>query len=154
VNVSGDQLTSHFQVPFDPEFQSYPDLNLDFDFALPVPKAQQGVIRNVNCSFPGSVHPAPDVHDFAIYLPTGYSNSTNDKKYPLLYLSHGGWGNGQECENLGATSNILDSLIAQKAIKPTVVVMPSFYNLAPEYKFVYGSEPLEHPSSASFARTT
>ncbi|KAF2730898.1 alpha/beta-hydrolase [Polyplosphaeria fusca] len=147
VNVQGDQLVSHFQVPFDRQFQSYADLNLNFDYALPAPKEQRGIIRNVNYSSPGSVHPAPDVHDFVVYLPPGYSNSTAGKNYPILYLSHGGWGNGQEWENLGATSQILDNLISQKHLEPTVVVMPSFYNLAPEYKFVYGSEPLNHPGS-------
>jgi enterochelin esterase-like enzyme len=138
VNVQGDQTQSTFQVPFDPDFQYDPDLNLNFDYALPVDEAHRGTVRNVNYTSPGSIHPAQDVHDFAIYLPHGYTNGTS-QKYPILYLSHGGGGAGQDWENLARASHILDRLIQDGHITPTVVVMPTFYNIAPEYKQVYGS---------------
>lgn len=138
LNVQGDQTQSTFQVPFDPEFQYDPDTNLNFDYALPVDEAHRGTVRNVNYTSPGSVHPAQDVHDFVIYLPPGYTNASSEK-YPILYLSHGGGGDGQDWQNLAQASNILDRLILEKYIAPTVVVMPSFYNIAPEYKQVYGS---------------
>ena len=35
-NVQGDQIQSRFQVPFDARFQTYADLNLNFDCPLPV----------------------------------------------------------------------------------------------------------------------
>lgn len=137
VNVQGDQTASIFQVPYDPEFQYDPDINLNFDYALPVDKAHRGTVHNVNYTSPGSIHPAQDVHDFVIYLPPGYSNATA-KKYPILYLSHGGGGNAQDWQNLAQTSSIMDRLILEGSIEPTIVVMPSFYNIAPEYKQVYG----------------
>lgn len=137
-NVKGDQVQSRFQVPFDPRFQAYSEMDLDFDYALPVPAGQQGTVMNVNYSSPGSVHPAQDVHDFVVYLPPGYDGS-GKQVYPLLYLSHGGGGDAQDWQNLAAVSNILDNLILQKNMTPTVVVMPSFYNIAEEYKQVYGS---------------
>lgn len=56
-----------------------------------------------------------------------------------MYLSHGGGGDGQDWQNLAQASHILDRLILEQHIVPTVVVMPSFYNIAPEYKQVYGS---------------
>ena len=137
VNVPGDQIQSTFQVPYDPKFQYYPDMGLQFDYALPVVKQHRGSISTVNYTSPGSIHPAPDVHDFALYLPEEYG-ACGSKKYPLLYLSHGSGGNGEDWENLAQVSNILDALILAKYIPPTVVVMPSFYNLAPEYQFTYG----------------
>ena len=92
---------------------------------------------NVNYSSPGSVHPAQDVHDFVIYLPKEYG-TVQGKQYPLMYLSHGGGSDDQDWENLAALSNIMDQLILAGHIPPTVVVMPSFYNIAPEYKQIYG----------------
>lgn len=126
VNLPGDQLTSQFQVPFDEQFQAYPISGLNFDYALPVSDAsQRGEIRIVNYTSPGSTHPATDVHDYTIYLPAGYQNN-NQTIYPLLYLSHGGGGNAFDWPNQGHVANILDRLIAQRSIEPTIVVMPSF----------------------------
>ena len=151
-NVPGDQINSVFQVPFDATFQYHPDINLNLDFALPVNESNRGTVSIVNYTSPGSVHPAPDVHEFTLYLPKEYG-TIKDKKYPVLYISHGGGGNGQEWENLMTASHILDRLILEKHIPPTVAVMPSMYNLAKEYKNVY-SEPsnLSDAPSAPYVR--
>ena len=63
-----------------------------------------------------------DTHEFLVYLPPGYFQST--ARYPVLYLVHGagdtqmGWGTA------GAANLILDSLIAEKKAVPMIVVMP------------------------------
>lgn len=142
MNVQGDQVASSFQVPFDAQFQASPELNTNFDYALaaPDPARNRGAIKTVNYTSPGSLHPAPDVHDFGLYLPAEYGRVL-DKKYPLLYLSHGAGGNGADWENLGRMSHIMDNLIRLGHIPPTVVVTPSFYNLdAAGGKFVYGNK--------------
>ncbi|KAI2463806.1 carbohydrate esterase family 1 protein [Annulohypoxylon bovei var. microspora] len=127
-NVVGDQVASSFQVPYDARFQGTNDISADYDYALPAPPQYRGTIKSVNYTSPGSTHPAPNVHHLALYLPAGYGK-VKGKKYPLLYLSHGAAGNGNDWENQGRVSSILDNLIAGGHIEPTVVVMPSFYNL-------------------------
>ncbi|KAI1658141.1 carbohydrate esterase family 1 protein [Daldinia decipiens] len=127
-NVKGDQVSSNFQVPFDVRFQGTDDIDANFDYALPAPPKFRGTIKSVNYTSPGSIHPAPDVHDLTVYLPAEYGK-IKGKKYPLLYLSHGAAGNGNDWENQGRMSSIMDNLIAGCHIEPTVVVMPSFYNL-------------------------
>jgi enterochelin esterase-like enzyme len=141
-NVVGDQVASSFQVPFDARFQASPELNTNFDYALdaPDPATNRGTVQTVNYTSPGSIHPAPDVHDFTIYLPAEYGRVPG-KKYPLLYLSHGAGGNGADWENLGRMSHIMDNLIRLGHIPPTVVVTPSFYNLdASGGVFIYGNK--------------
>ncbi|KAK8032085.1 hypothetical protein PG990_001819 [Apiospora arundinis] len=141
LNVPGDQVASTFQVPFDAQFQAGEPGSGNFDYALPAAPEHRGTVRTVNYTSPGSIHPAPDVHDFTIYLPAGYGSGGKKKhEYPLLYLSHGANGNGAEWENLARASAILDNLIADGHIPPTVVVMPSFYNLDDSLpRFIYGS---------------
>jgi enterochelin esterase-like enzyme len=142
MNVAGDQVASSFQVPFDDRFQASPELNTNFDYALdaPDPDLNRGTVTTVNYTSPGSIHPAADVHDFGIYLPAEYGQIPG-KRYPLLYLSHGAGGNGADWENLGRMSHIMDNLIRQRHIPPTVVVTPSFYNLdSADGHFIYGNK--------------
>ncbi|KAI0477270.1 carbohydrate esterase family 1 protein [Xylariaceae sp. FL0804] len=140
--VPGSQTASVFQVPFDARFQSYPDMRLDWDYALPVPAARdRGVVEAATYASPGSVSPAPGVHDFAVYLPAGYyrgngsSNSSSSSSgggrgtYPVLYLSHGGGGTAGDWPTKAKVGNILDRLIRDGHIEPTVVVMPTFTGL-------------------------
>ncbi|KAI0867733.1 carbohydrate esterase family 1 protein [Hypoxylon argillaceum] len=144
-NVQGDQVSSNFQVPFDPKFQAS-DIDTNFDYALDAPKGHRGTIKSVNYTSPGSIHPAPDVHHFGLYLPAEYGK-VQGKKYPLLYLSHGVGGNGNDWENLGRMSAIMDNLILGKHIPPTVVVMPSFYNLDDTLpRFIYGNRSNQAPA--------
>ncbi|MDR2809934.1 MAG: esterase [Tannerellaceae bacterium] len=56
-----------------------------------------------------------------IYTPPGYEQSKAD--YPVFYLLHGAGGDEEAWIALGRTSQILDNLIAQKKIKPMIVVM-------------------------------
>lgn len=128
--VNGTEFGSPFQVPFDAEFQYDTTFGLlDFDYALPIEdEDSRGVVRTDFYPSPGAVSPSPGIHDFAVYLPAGYSN-TSDAPYPLLYLSHGGGGAAGDWENQAYVSNILDRLIHEGYIESTVVVMPTFNGL-------------------------
>lgn len=59
-----------------------------------------------------------------VYTPPGYSKK---KKYPVLFLLHGIGGNEISEWNTGqgAAHTILDNLIADKKIKPMIVVFPN-----------------------------
>jgi enterochelin esterase-like enzyme len=57
-----------------------------------------------------------------VYTPPGYdSNST--KRYPVLYLQHGGGEDERVWIEMGRTNVILDNLIAEGKSKPFIVVM-------------------------------
>ncbi|MFC3881873.1 esterase [Algoriphagus namhaensis] len=58
-----------------------------------------------------------------IYTPPGYETSKDD--YPVLYLLHGAGGDEEAWISLGRTAQILDNLIAEKKVKPMIVVMPN-----------------------------
>ena len=59
---------------------------------------------------------------FYVYTPPGYDSSIN-KKYPVLYLLHGGGEDERGWANQGKTDLILDNLIADKKAVPMLVVM-------------------------------
>ena len=63
-----------------------------------------------------------------VYLPYGYDDS--EKRYPVLYLMHGG-GDAPELfftkGSASAFSNILDRLVDEGLTEPVIVVAPSFY---------------------------
>lgn len=56
-----------------------------------------------------------------IYTPPGYQKS--NKKYPVLYLFHGGGGDEEGWISRGRTNYILDNLIAAGKAQPMIVVM-------------------------------
>jgi len=66
-----------------------------------------------------------------VYLPYGYYDEGNDRKYNVLYLMHGGGENetllfggpGQNTE----LKRIIDNMIAFGDIEPLIVVTPTFY---------------------------
>jgi len=60
---------------------------------------------------------------FYIYTPPGYDVNTS-KKYPVLYILHGGGEDERGWATQGKTDLILDNLIAEKKAKPMLVVMP------------------------------
>ncbi len=58
-----------------------------------------------------------------VYTPYEYENST--KSYPVLYLLHGGGGDEEAWVSQGHANYILDNLIAQGQVEPTIVVIPN-----------------------------
>lgn len=68
-----------------------------------------------------------------VYLPAGYSE---DIRYDVFYLMHGGWGN--EASSLGepgrpsTMKSVLDHAIAAGEIKPLIVVCPTYNNTSPQ----------------------
>ncbi|KAJ5831903.1 carbohydrate esterase family 1 protein [Penicillium riverlandense] len=125
-NYPGQQNYSIFQVSFDSRHQSYAAFDLDFSYQLPITsKSLTGTLFFVNYTSPGSPVPAPNINDYAIYLPAEYGH-IRGKKYPLFYLCHGGSGNSADWPNRARVQYILDRLIAEGHIPPTVVVMPSW----------------------------
>ncbi|OCL11749.1 carbohydrate esterase family 1 protein [Glonium stellatum] len=121
---AGDQNHSIIQVPFDAKHQVQ-----NYDYALPLDdKTRRGSIAFYNYSSPGSTAPTKDIHSVGIYLPVGYGEISG-KKYPVLYLSHGGGGNDADWFNQGRAHNIVDQLIDAQVLEPTIVVTPNFYDL-------------------------
>lgn len=68
-----------------------------------------------------------------VYIPYGYSD---DEKYNVFYLSHGGWSN--ETSLMGTDEaprvfkNIIDNAIQDGKIKPLIIVLPTYNNTSEE----------------------
>jgi enterochelin esterase-like enzyme len=60
-----------------------------------------------------------------VYTPPGYSAAPADKKYPVLYLLHGGGDDEWGWTTVGLADRILDNLIADGKAAPMIVVMPN-----------------------------
>jgi enterochelin esterase family protein len=58
-----------------------------------------------------------------VYTPPGYEDS--NRKYPVLYLLHGGGGDEDAWLGMGRANIIMDNLIAAGKAKPMIVVMPN-----------------------------
>jgi enterochelin esterase-like enzyme len=58
-----------------------------------------------------------------LYLPPGYESSK--RRYPVLYLLHGGGGDEDAWISNGRAPQILDNLIASGKALPMIVVMPN-----------------------------
>jgi enterochelin esterase-like enzyme len=61
-----------------------------------------------------------------VYLPPGYDASPR-QRYPVLYLLHGFANDHHSWHRYGRANDILDNLLAKKAIRPFIVVMPLGY---------------------------
>jgi len=76
---------------------------------------------------------------FAIYLPKGYESS--QRKYPVLFLLHGGQGNQTDWIQKGEVQRMVDKEIDQGNATPMIIVMPdaeaTFYmnNVNGKYQF-------------------
>ena len=57
-----------------------------------------------------------------VYTPPGY-NEDLDRKYPVLYLQHGGGENETGWSNQGHANLILDNLLAEGKANPFIIVM-------------------------------
>lgn len=78
--------------------------------------------------------------EYAIYLPPGY-NKNPDKKYPVLYLLHGGGGSHTDWAKAGHLQGIANQLIASEDACEMIVVCPeagkifmNYFN-CPEWRY-------------------
>jgi enterochelin esterase-like enzyme len=76
------------------------------------------------------------VRRVTIYTPPGF-DATGRTHYPTLYLLHGANADETAWTKLGRVNLILDNLLAEKKIKPLIVVMPFGYGVPP------GTEPFD-----------
>ncbi len=58
-----------------------------------------------------------------VYTPAGYAES--GKRYPVLYLLHGGGGDEEAWSSMGRAAQIIDNLIAEGKAAEMIVVMPN-----------------------------
>ncbi len=58
-----------------------------------------------------------------VYTPPGYDQNTD--RYPVFYLLHGGGDEDSGWSTIGRAGFILDNLLAEKKVKPMLVVMPN-----------------------------
>lgn len=73
-----------------------------------------------------------------VYTPAGYEKSK--KKYPVLYLQHGGGEDETGWVNQGKTNYILDNLIAEDKAKEMIIVMTNGTFNIPGAPFGYSIE--------------
>lgn len=59
-----------------------------------------------------------------VYFPPGYDTETA-RRYPVLYLNHGGGENDTHWTASGFAHRILDNLIADGKARPMIIVMPN-----------------------------
>ena len=76
------------------------------------------------------------IRRLTIYTPPGF-DASGRTHYPVLYLLHGANADEAAWTKLGRVNLILDNLLAEKKIKPFLVVMPFGYGATP------GTEPFE-----------
>ncbi|HEY2013750.1 MAG TPA: alpha/beta hydrolase-fold protein [Bryobacteraceae bacterium] len=142
-----DGLWSVTVGPVEPEIYTYSFL-IDgvktIDLANPIAKIGASIDASV-VEVPGDPprfdqvqevpHGSVDIHTYPsavgktqrglyVYLPPDYY-SQPAKRFPVLYLWHGGGGAEQDWSRDGRAGVILDNLIAQKKAAPMLIVMPN-----------------------------
>lgn len=132
--ISMDGQMSHGQIP--DELAQIPKEYLE-------PASEQGTVERMHYQTYESMRYDEQTMQLDktayIYLPYDYSE---DKKYNVLYLMHGGWSN--ETTYLGTPEephelkNILDHAIQDKNMTPVIVVCPTYNNTSPEDSADYG----------------
>ncbi len=76
-----------------------------------------------------------------VYTPPGYENS--NKRYPVLYLLHGGGDTDDSWWTEGRAGAILDNLIAEHKAEPMIIVMPAGH-VAREFQLRTGQNTMGH----------
>ncbi len=61
--------------------------------------------------------------EYSIYLPPGYEQNA-ERKYPILYLLHGGGGNHKNWPERGHVGDVANQLIASKEAAEMIIVCP------------------------------
>lgn len=97
------------------------------------PAKQQGTINKLTYetweSFSYEDHSQPLEKNAWVYLPYGYSN---DQKYNIFYLSHGGWSNETTimgtAQNPSSFKNVVNHAIEDGKMQPMILVFPTYNN--------------------------
>lgn len=103
----------------------------------PTIRALPGMI-NHNHAIPLSHSQAQQIHRFRlgapalrvgprygyVYLPPGYGDRGNTKRYPVVYLIHGSPGGPADWLESGNVEPVMNAMIRAHEIKPAIVVMP------------------------------
>jgi enterochelin esterase-like enzyme len=76
-----------------------------------------------------------------VYTPPGYEHDS--RKYPVLYLLHGGGDTDDSWPTVGRAGAILDNLIAERRAVPMIVVMPAGH-VSPEFQLRTGQNTMGH----------
>ena len=118
-------------VPILPALPAPADVSLDATNDVP-----HGRVEVVH--YPTSAGAGKRMH---VYLPPGYETETA-RRYPVLYLNHGGGEDDSHWTVKGFTHGILDNLIAAGKARPLIVAMPNTSRL------VSGKPPRLHEDDA------
>jgi enterochelin esterase-like enzyme len=89
----------------------------DFSETRDVPHGALSIVGYVASALGGARR------EMYVYTPPGYAKGS--ASYPVLYLIHGGGDTASSWSTVGRANDILDNLLAEKKIKPMIVVMPS-----------------------------
>ena len=119
-NVDGATIADPRNVyasPNQTQLQSLLCVPGDFSETRDVPHGSVAPVRYVSKSL-GSVR-----REMYVYTPPGYEKDA--RRYPVLYLIHGGGDTAVSWSTVGRANDILDNLIAEKKSLPMIVVMPS-----------------------------
>ena len=100
------------------------------------PAEQAGTLEKLNYqtweSFSYEDHREALTKEAWVYLPYGYSE---DQKYNVFYLSHGGWSNETTimgtAENPHSFKHVIDHAIQDGKIQPLIIVLPTYNNTSP-----------------------
>jgi enterochelin esterase-like enzyme len=95
-------------------------------------------------------YPSPTLHleqrRMYVYLPPDYAANPT-KRYPVLYLLHGGGGDEEQWVSMGRANVIMDNLIASGKAVPMIIVMPNG-NATQSVGQGYGNGPTPSPQQA------
>jgi enterochelin esterase-like enzyme len=102
------------------EVPGQPPLLHEFDAAVPHGTLREHWYQSRSLGKRRSLH---------VYTPPGYDRSRKD--LPVMYLLHGSGDNDATWTALGRANVILDNLLAQKTVKPMIVVMTDGHAFVP-----------------------
>ena len=85
-----------------------------------------------------------------VYTPPDYEKDTS-RRYPVLYLQHGGGEDETGWGSQGFTPFIMDNLIAEGKSKPFIIVMANSYVPGTSFGFAATNQP--PPTNSPYSRT-
>lgn len=89
----------------------------------PAPAAKSSTLQYIDVDSTSLKRPI----SVGVYLPPGYHDADNDRRYPVLYFLHGLFGSERKWEQRGTPKNV-DALLRDGKIEPMIVVCPNGEN--------------------------